>query len=95
MEMTILFARFGEIEGRPWANAQTATDFDADSESAGCQVGKIDVSTDNNCSVPRKLHRALVEAKGPVVIKADIGQKSKAGKVTSLIKDFTLVNSKS
>lgn len=90
MEMTILFTRFGDMEGTKWANAQMATDFDADSESAGCQVGKINIVTDNNFDVSRRLHRALVDAKAPVTIEAEIGSKSSGGKIVTLIKDFKL-----
>ncbi|MDO6499248.1 hypothetical protein [Photobacterium sanguinicancri] len=90
MNMTIFFASYGDMEGTKWANAQMLTDFDAAETKAGCQVGKISVTPDNNFDVPRRLKDELVRAKGPIEIVATVGGRSQGGKIVTVINDFKL-----
>lgn len=91
--LQINFAQFGVIEdnGQVWANAQMVTDFIDEPTRAGCSFGTIPVSTDNNCEVAKRLRFDLIKANGPINIIATMGTRSSKGKITTIIKDYKLV----
>lgn len=96
IELEINFAQFGVIEdnGQVWANAQMVTDFVFDVNKAGCMFGTIPILTDNNNAVAKRLVEELKREGGPVKIIAQVGNKSVKGKISSIIKDFKLVEQK-
>lgn len=92
MRVTIFFARFGDMEGTKWANAQMLSTFESSPESAGCQVGKINIAVDNNFHIARELCSELNKAQGPIEVDIETGAKTQGGKITSLITGFKLAN---
>ncbi|MFV0594408.1 hypothetical protein [Shewanella sp.] len=90
MEVTVFYVGYGDMEGQLWANAQMLTDYSDKEGGAGCQVGKIDIDTDNNNALGKRLVGELQRAKAPIKISITTGAKSKAGKVVTVIKDYKL-----
>lgn len=93
MEITVFFAGYGEMEGQLWANAQMLTDFTNEEGRAGCQVGKINIDTSDSNRVAKHLVGEIQRVKGPIKIKAEVGAKTSGGKIVSMIKGFSLVDS--
>jgi len=91
MEVTVFFVGYGDMEGQLWANAQMLTDYTERDGGAGCQVGKIDIDTDHNNALSKRLVGEIQRAKAPIKISITTGAKSKAGKVVTVIKDYKLV----
>jgi hypothetical protein len=94
MKVQVFFAGYGDMEGQLWANAQMLTDFISEDGRAGCQVGKINIVTDNNNAIARRLVGELQRAKEPIFVEIEVGSKTQAGKIVSVIKDFKLVDNK-
>lgn len=94
MEVTVFYAGYGDMEGQLWANAQMVTDYAEKEGGAGCQVSKIDIDTDNNNALGKRLVGELQRAKAPIKVSIKTGAKSKAGKVVTVIKDYSLVGEK-
>ncbi|MDH1316658.1 hypothetical protein N5C36_21550 [Shewanella xiamenensis] len=94
MEVTVFYVGYGDMEGQLWANAQMLTDYSDKEGGAGCQVGKIDVDTDHNNALGKRLVGELQRAKAPIKISLVTGAKAKAGKVVTVIKDYKLVEEK-
>ena len=92
MRVTIFFARFGDMEGTLWANAQMLSSFESSPESAGCQVGKINIVVDNNFDIARELCNELKKARGPIEVDIVTGAKTQGGKITSVITGFKLAS---
>lgn len=97
MEVTIFFAGYGVMEdnGTVWANAQMLTEFEDHDSRSGCAVAKIDISTDNNNAVAKRLVGELQRAKTPIKCFITTGAKAKGGKVSTVIKEFRLLDDKS
>lgn len=94
MEVTVFYVGYGDMEGQLWANAQMLTDYSDKEGGAGCQVGKIDIDTDKNNALGKRLVGEIQRARAPIKIIITTGAKSKAGKVVTVIKDYKLVEDK-
>ena len=94
MRVQVFFAQYGDMEGQLWANAQMLTDFIDEEGKAGCQVGKINLATDNHNAVAKRLVGELQRAKSPITVEIEVGSKTQGGKIVSVIKDFKVVDEK-
>lgn len=96
MKIQVFFAQYGVMEdnGTVWANAQMITDFVNEEGKAGCQFGKIGITTDNNNAVAKRLVGELQRVGGPVTIEITTGSKTSKGNIVTVIKDFKLADEK-
>ncbi len=94
MKVQVFYAGYGDMEGQLWANAQMLTDFTDEEGRAGCQVGKINIATDNHNAVGKRLVGELQRAKSPIFVDIETGSKTQGGKIVTVIKDFKLSDEK-